>query len=289
MNKNKHTKPWVIGFTDESALVRSLAGALGGRAKFVTPKQYAGGEWTVWCPPGISRRAFIVGSGWEDPVRLFQMMMLMDAARSSGAKKIVWVAPWIAYGRQERSKHRGEPAPGVLVGKMTVAAGADRILTLDAHSPRFIRAFGGRLRNLMPKEHLLAFAEQKKITAVAAPDMGARSRVTPIASARRVPTILIQKDRAVSGRVRSKIRSGSPRGARVLLVDDIADSGGTLFAAADVLRLGGASAVFAYVTHAKDLARLRKDARAHGILAVETAFDHAKKDIRIAPSVFRDA
>jgi len=276
----------VIGFREEAPFVRGIAKLYGTEPQFVRSKTYRAGEWTVFTPARVGRKTVVVGNAWEDPRRMFQLALLLHAVREAGAKHVTLVAPWIAYGRQDRPAKRGDTAAGEVMANLLVSTKVDRILTLDAHSPLFRSFFLGRLVSIHPTDAIVVEAKRAKITAVAAPDLGAKDRARLVAKKLHVPVIVVAKRRLGPGRVESRLQSGKPKGHRILLVDDIVDSGGTLFEAAKVLKKNGAKSVMAYVSHAVDLATAARNGKKHGLTWVKAAFDHRTGKFSIPYGVF---
>lgn len=260
----------VVGFHDQAAFARRLAHLLRARVYFAAEKTYPAGELAVTGPKTAWPRTVVAASVNEDPSSLFRLLLLADALRSAGARHLTLMAPWVAYGRQDRAGQAGLTVAHVL------ARAFDRIVTLDAHSPAFVRAFGRTLINILPDQACLPAPVRQKISLAAAPDMGASARAQHMARALGVPWIAVRKRR--KGRritstltLRDKKRV---RGQHVLLVDDMADSGHTLIAAAHELKRAGALSVQAYVTHALQGKQLVKHLRAEHI-CVFFIFDHA--------------
>jgi ribose-phosphate pyrophosphokinase len=256
----------VIGFKDEATLVRGVAKVLKVNPQFVTVKKYHAGEWTVFNRAKIGRRTIVVGSVWEDPAKIFRLTLLLHAVKEAGAKKVVLLAPWIAYGRQDRPAKPGETAAGEVVAQTLLANGVDEIVTLDAHGDRFKKFFRGKLVNIYPVATVVEHAKKLKATAIAAPDKGAVGRAQLVAKKLRVSVIVVEKRRIGPGRVKSKLLSGKPKGKRILIVDDMADSGGTLKEAKKILLKNGALSVNFFVTHA-----------ING--SIDSAFDHRTKNL----------
>ncbi|MBU2509116.1 ribose-phosphate diphosphokinase [Patescibacteria group bacterium] len=271
----------VIGLKHEAALVRGIAKELGVNPQLVTPKKYKAGEWAVFSPADIKERVVVAGNVWEDPIETFQLSLLLKAVHVAGAKDGTLIAPWFAYGRQDRSVKKGEAPAGRVIADLILSTEVNKVVTLDAHSKRFQDFFKGKMVNILPTDYAAEFARRKNITAVAAPDMGARDRARLLSGKLRSPFIQIKKDRLGPGKVVSRIASGKPKGEDVLLVDDIADTGDTLFKAAAALKDGGARSVSAYLSHTTDLKKFRAQAKKHGITHVEAAFDHKSRKFSV--------
>jgi len=255
-------------------LVRKVAHRLKSRVFLVQAGKYQAGELKVTGPAKASKHVVVAADVWEDPDSLFRVLLISHELHHAGAKRVDLVAPWIAYGRQDRATRPGEEPAGLMVGRL-LSVMYDKIVTLDAHSQAFMDSFKGKLVNVVP---WMTLKPQGKVDLIAAPDRGAAWRASYAADALGVPFMVIEKKR-IGGAVRSKLAPGTKvKGARVLLVDDMADSGGTLKAAARELKKAGAFSISALVTHAFDLKRLQRLMRPE-IKKVDAFFDHKPRKI----------
>ncbi len=260
----------VIGFKNEADLVRSIAKQTKARAVFASEQIYPAGEWAVSGPANPGKTVIVAANVMEQPHSLFRILLLAEALRTAGAKKLTLVAPWIAYGRQDRAVKPGESPAGLVVARQ-LSASFNKIVTLDAHSERFIKSFGwGKLVNLLPPKGFLSL---EKYDAVTATDYGAHDRAKRIAKFHALPVIQLEKIRH-GAHVSTHAYRKHLDGKRILLVDDMADSGSTLFEAARVMREAGAKGVDAFVTHAIDLKALKRKSRGK-LGSIHAAFDHA--------------
>lgn len=270
MARNKFT---IVGFADEAVFLRASAKVLGVRPIFAKTTTYPAGEMAVIGPAHPEKHAIIVANIKEAPDSLFRVLLLAEALRIAGAKRLDLIAPWIAYGRQDRAAKPGEAPAGIVVARL-LSSVFRRIVTLDMHSERFWKAFKSKMFNVLPPiQDMMPLLE--KYDAVAAPDHGARERAKWMAKGAKLPLIQLEKKRS-GMHVSTRIVRGRLDGKRVLIVDDMADSGSTLFEAARVLRQAGAKRVDAFVTHAIDLKTLKR--KSHGRLgAIYAGFDHASE------------
>lgn len=259
----------ITGFLDESKLVRAAASRFKTKPVFAKLLKYRAGELAVFGPTHVAETMTVVTNITEDPITLFRAGCLAEALRDQGTRRVNLLAPWIAYGRQDRATRPGESPAGRVIGKF-LARVFDRIVTLDTHSLLFCNAFRGRLLNVIP------VPSNKMITLIAAPDRGATERARHVAQALDAPLLIVDKKRAHRGVIASRLqaREKDVRGAHILLIDDIADSGETLASAACVFKTAGAKTVSAHVTHAVNLAELRRTHR--GVFRrIDSCFDHA--------------
>jgi len=266
----------VIGFTNEHGLVQAFVKVLKTKAAWAKVESFRAGEMRVTGPVKAPREVTVVSNVTEDPSTLFRLSLLAQALRAAGCKHIKLIAPWIAYGRQDRATKKGESPAGLVVSRL-LSQTFDKIVTLDAHSPAFIKSFKGKLKNVLPIKALLPSA-LNDLTLIAAPDQGAAERARDFAKHLRVPCVVMEKVRT-GEKVKARIlgKTSAVAGARVLLVDDMADSGKTLAAAANTLYKNGAADVQALVTHSFDLKHLNKRL-VLDCVRVWSVYDHANLD-----------
>lgn len=268
----------IIGFQDEAALARDLARRLGFPLITVRTEQYRSGELRLVVPRGDVRRAVVVANVAADPSSLWRLLVLARGLRERGVRRVDLVAPWLAFGRQDRLTRHDEAPAGLVLGNLLVQS-FNRLITLDAHSQRFIRSFRGRLVNVLPvlnRRRLGLTGGGARL--VVAPDHGAVERARRLAATLGCPWIALQKKRGPRGVAARFASAAAPRrvnGAEVLLIDDMADSGQTLLVAARLLKAAGARKIRAFVTHAFDRASLRKRL-APSVVRLDAAFDHAR-------------
>jgi ribose-phosphate pyrophosphokinase len=201
--------------------------------------------------------AFVIQS-MPSPVNAWVMetLVMIDALKRGSAKRITVVLPFYPYGRQDK-KHRGrEPISARLVADLVKTAGANRILTVDLHTPQIQGFFDGPVDHLFAMDVLASYVEDRyagRPMAVVAPDSG-RVRVAERWTDRLggCPLAFIHKTRdplkpnqVVANRV-----VGDVAGRVALIVDDMIDTGGTICNAAEILQQEGAADVIVASTHA---------------------------------------
>lgn len=268
----RRTKAAVFGFRDQTPIVRSLGRTLRYPARMVADGRYPSGELALRIKGPIPARAIVAAVVGERDSSVLRTLFLAHSLRDAGAKRVELVAPWIAYGRQDRRVPESEGV-GLALGRL-FAASFDRIVTLDAHSPAFIRSFRSRLGNVLPDPEIMG----PRPDVVVAPDKGARTRAERVARHFHAPLIVLKKERTRTGKrsVFARVRDHRfVTNAAALIVDDMADTGGTLVAAVRSLRGADVRSVRVFVTHAFHLANLRTHLKRQHVTDVRTAFDHA--------------
>ena len=182
---------------------------------------------------------------------LMELLIMIDAARRASAQRITAVMPFYGYARQDRKDQPRVPITAKLVANLLVAAGANRILTMDLHSQQIQGFFD------IPVDHLYAspvFYDYlaKKASAnlvVCSPDVGGMKMAAAYADMLGAGLGLVAKKRTSSTTVEAINVVGEVKGCEILLVDDITETAGTLTAAAKMLRESGAISVRAAVSH----------------------------------------
>ena len=177
---------------------------------------------------------------------------MMDAFRRSSAARITAVIPYYGYARQDRKDKPRVPISAKLVANLIVAAGADRVLTMDLHKAQ-IQAFFD-----IPTDHLFAapviidyLSRQQfgKVTIVS-PDAGGAERARAYAKRLGADLAIIDKRRSSeTGAAEVMNVIGEIRGRICILQDDIIDTAGTIVKAAQALADGGAERIIACAVH----------------------------------------
>jgi ribose-phosphate pyrophosphokinase len=184
---------------------------------------------------------------------LMELLIIIDALRRSSAKRITAVLPYFGYARQDRKPGPRTPISAKLVANLITEAGADRVLTVDLHAGQIQGFFDIPTDNLFAgpvmSVDILDRHGDKPITVVS-PDVGGVVRARGLSKRiNDAPLAIVDKRREKAGVSEVMNIIGDVKDRYCILIDDIADSAGTLCNAADALKAAGASDVVAYITH----------------------------------------
>jgi len=195
---------------------------------------------------------FIVQSTMPPTENLFELLLLVDAARRASARKIIAVMPYFGFARQDRKDQPRVAIGAKLKANMLMAAGVDRIMTMDFHADQIQGFFE------VPVDHLYAstlfLKEIEKLPSenivIAAPDVGGAKRANSYSKRLNCGLALCHKHRKKANEIAEMTVIGDVSGKDVLIIDDMCDTAGTLTKAADLLINKGALSVRAFCTHA---------------------------------------
>ena len=195
---------------------------------------------------------FIVQSTFPPVDNLFELLLMIDAAKRASAHTVVAVMPYFGWARQDRKDKPRVSIGAKLVANVLHAAGCDRVMTCDLHADQIQGFFDFPVDHLYASNIFLPYLRDKNIEnlARAAPDMGGAKRANAYARYLQCPVIVCHKSRERANVVGSITAIGDVAGKNVLIVDDMIDTAGTLTKAANVLKEMGALSVRACATHA---------------------------------------
>lgn len=195
---------------------------------------------------------FIIQSTMPPADNIFELLMLIDAAKRASVKRVTAVIPYYGYARQDRKDQPRVSITARLVANLLERAGADRVITIDLHSSQIQGFFDIPLDNLYASPVLLRAARRLNLSpiAVAAPDVG--SVKTARAYAKRLEDanlVLIDKRRPSHNEAEVMHIIGSAKDKYVFIVDDMIDTGTTFINCADALLDQGALDVYGICVH----------------------------------------
>jgi len=223
----------------------------------VTAYDFANGETFVRYERSVRGVDAFIIQAHPNPINhwVMEQLLMVDAMKRASAKRITVVAPFFPYARQDK-KHKGrEPISARLVTDLYRTAGADRLMSVDLHSPQIQGFFDGPVDHLWALPILADYVAEKfgtdKLTVVS-PDSG-RVRVADIWADRLATPLAIvhkRRDPDKPNQVQVNEIVGQVEGRDCLIVDDMIDTGGTILAAAKALKENGAARVIVAATHA---------------------------------------
>ena len=248
----------VFAGTKGEALAKGICEQLGCSVGNVRIDRFSDGEFCVYFEESVrGQSVYLVQSTCPNSDNLMELLLMIDAAKRASAYKVIAVIPYFGWARQDRKDKPRVSIGAKLVANMLQTAGADRVITVDLHADQIQGFFDIPVDHIFGSNVLAPYVASlnlKKLI-VASPDVGGSKRASNFAKKlhimtnKEVPMVICYKNRPDFNKV-SEIRVlGDVYGKDVIIVDDMADTAGTLCKAADVMKEAGAKSVRAIVTH----------------------------------------
>ncbi len=252
-------------------------------------KTFSDGEISVSIEESVRGSDVFVVQSTSQPVNnnLMELLIMIDAFKRASAGRITAVIPYMGYARQDRKAKARDPISAKLVADLIATAGADRVLTMDLHAPQIQGFFN------IPVDHLLGvpilvpyftekFGTGRDDVVVVSPDLGSVTRARKFAERLDAPLAIIDKRRPKANVSEVMNIIGEVEGKKVILVDDMIDTAGTLCHAAEALvAKGGASEVYACATHgvlSGPAVQRIKDSQIKELVILDTIPQHPNAD-----------
>ncbi|MCL4180575.1 MAG: ribose-phosphate pyrophosphokinase [Verrucomicrobia bacterium] len=256
----------VFSGTSNRPLAQSICEYVGIELGKSTVSSFPDGETFVKVEENVRGEDVFVVQSTSPPTNhhLMEMFIMMDALRRASALRITAVLPFYGYARQDRKDQPRVPITAKLVANLLVAAGADRVLTMDLHAQQIQGFFDIPVDHLYAAPVMYDYLKQKKVDklVVVSPDVGGLKMAHAYSQVLEAGLAIVAKRRKSATEIESMAVIGEIRGKSILMVDDLTETAGTLTAAAALLKKKGARQIRACVSHAilNDLGieRLRK-------------------------------
>ncbi|MDW7662610.1 MAG: ribose-phosphate pyrophosphokinase [Bacillota bacterium] len=235
-------------------LARAICGELGLPLGDSVVKTFSDGEISVNINESVRGVDVYVVQSFSLPKvndYLMELLIMIDALKRASAGRITAVIPYYGYARQDRKAKARDPISAKLVANLIVAAGADRVLTMDLHASQIQGYFDIPVDHLKGAPILAEYFKQKNITdlVVVAPDLGSVTRSRDFSYKLDAPIAIVDKRRPEANVSEIMNIIGDIKGKNVILIDDMIDTAGTIVNAAKALKDLGAKDVYACCTH----------------------------------------
>lgn len=211
------------------------------------------GETRVKLEENVRGSDVFVIQSMSDPVdhHLMELLLIIDALRRASAARITAVIPYFAYAKQEKKTSGREPISAKLVANLLTTAGADRILTMDLHSPAIEGFFDIPVDHLRAAQILSRHINRRGLEdlVVVSPDAGGVARAEELRGRSGGSLAIISKRHPGPDVSEALEMVGDVAGKPAVIVDDMISTGGTLSLAAELLHERGAAPIYAAATH----------------------------------------
>ncbi|MGF6374978.1 ribose-phosphate pyrophosphokinase [Clostridiales Family XIII bacterium PM5-7] len=182
---------------------------------------------------------------------LMELLIMIDAMKRASAGRINAVIPYYGYARQDRKAKARDPITAKLVANLIVAAGADRVVTMDLHASQIQGYFDIPVDHLVGMPILAKYFKKKALedVVIVSPDHGSVTRARNMAEYLDCPIAIVDKRRPEPNKSEIMNIIGNIEGKNCIIIDDMIDTAGTISNAANAIKDLGANAVYACATH----------------------------------------
>lgn len=245
----------IFSGTSHQEIAQKICDRLGIDLGRVTTKKFSNQETCVEIGESVrGEDVFIVQSGCgEVNDMIMELLIMINACKIASASRVTAVIPCFPYARQDKKDKSRAPISAKLIANMLSTAGADHIITMDLHASQIQGFFDIPVDNLYAEPAVLKWIRENipewRNSIIVSPDAGGAKRVTSIADKLNVDFALIHKERKKANEVASMVLVGDVKGKIAILVDDMADTCGTICHAAEKLLEAGAVRIYAVCTH----------------------------------------
>ncbi|KAK9480880.1 phosphoribosyltransferase-like protein [Lipomyces japonicus] len=216
--------------------------------------QYSNQETSVTIGESVrDEDVFILQTGCgEINDNLMELLIMINACKTASARRITAVIPNFPYARQDKKDKSRAPITAKLMANMLQTAGCNHVITMDLHASQIQGFFNVPVDNLYGEPSVLKYIRENvdyKNAIIVSPDAGGAKRAAALADRLDLNFALIHKERQRANEVSRMVLVGDVSGKVAILVDDMADTCGTLVKAAETLTSNGAVSVIAIVIH----------------------------------------
>ena len=245
----------ILACNSNKELAEAISSYVGVKLADATIRKFADGEIFVKINENIRGEDVYIIQSTSPPVNdhLMELLITIDAARRASARRITAVIPYFGYGRQDRKDEGRTSISAKLVANLITSSGANRVVTTDLHAGQIQGFFDIPLDNLFSVNEMIQDMEkisfERNTLAIVSPDVGGVVRARAFAKRINASLVIIDKRREKAGESEVMNIIGEINNKTCILLDDIADSAGTLCNAAMALKKNGAKEIYSYIVN----------------------------------------
>ncbi len=214
--------------------------------------RFSDGEFVVSYDETVrGRYVFIIQSTFSPVDNLFELLLMIDAARRASAYKIVAVIPYFGFARQDRKDQPRVAIGAKLIANLLIAAGIDRLMTMELHADQIQGFFDVPVDHLYSSSIFIPYLKGLNLDnlVIASPDVGGTKRANVYSRHLKTDMVICHKTRKKANVIDEMTVIGDVRDKNVVIIDDIVDTAGTMTKAAELMMNAGARSVRAIATH----------------------------------------
>jgi len=233
-------------------LAEKIAGELGIELGKSSVTDFSDGEFQPCFDESVrGDMVFIVQSTNPPADNLFELLLMIDAAKRASAYKVIAVIPYYGFARQDRKDRPRVSIGSKLSADLLSAAGVDRVITMDLHADQIQGFFNVPVDHMFGSAIFAPYIQNLKLDnlAVSAPDMGGSKRANAYSRHLQSEMVLCYKLRKKPNIIEEMSVIGEVDGRNIVIIDDLVDTAGTIVLAANMMKDRGAKSIRAFCTH----------------------------------------
>ncbi len=238
----------IVPTSPSTGLAAKIGKRLGAEVSQVTVKRFPDGEMYVRIEAGLEGKDVCVVGNTRSDENILEMMLLLDAAREASPRRLIAVVPYFGYSRQHRVYRPGEAISSKVLTR-AIADNVDKIYAVDLHDEETLEFSPKPFENIRIIKSVAAHFSGHGIDYVVSPDDGGADRANAVAEILGVQSFHLDKVRLDDRTVRMEVPDIEIKGKKVLLVDDIISTGGTIMRSGTIMRERGAAKVYMSAVH----------------------------------------
>ena len=243
----------IFSGNSHSELAEKIANIMGKPLGKATVTKFSDGEVSVNIWESVRGIDVYIVQSTCNPVNdnLMELLIMIDAMKRASAGRINAIIPYYGYARQDRKAKARDPITAKLVADLIMAAGADRVLTMDLHANQIQGYFDIPVDHLLGMPLLAKYFQETHIEdlCIVSPDHGSVTRARNLAQMLNCPIAIIDKRRPEPNKSEIMNIIGNIEGKNCIIIDDMIDTAGTICNAANAIKSLGAKSVRAAATH----------------------------------------
>jgi ribose-phosphate pyrophosphokinase len=239
--------------TASRVLAEKIAKSFGSELGNINLLRFSDGEFQPYYMESVRGCVtFIIQSTFPPADNLLELLLLIDAAKRASASKIVAVLPYMGLARQDRKDKPRTSIGAKLVANLLVAAGVDRVMTMDLHADQIQGFFDVPVDHIYASSIFVPYIKSLNLKnlVIAAPDVGGTKRASAYSRFLQADMVICYKTRVKANVVQDIKVIGDVKGKDIVILDDMIDTAGTITMAANVMKTEGATSVRVMATHA---------------------------------------
>ncbi|MGD9964625.1 MAG: ribose-phosphate diphosphokinase [Candidatus Izemoplasmatales bacterium] len=247
------SKVKMFALSSNSELAQDIADYIGIPLSKCEVTHFADGEININIPETVRGHKVFVIQSTCNPVNehIMELLIMIDALKRASAREVNVLIPYYGYSRQDRKAKARQPISAKLVANLLQVAGATRVISMDLHAPQIQGFFDIPIDNFKAMPIISEYFNKKNLEniCVVSPDHGGVTRARELANTLKSPIAIIDKMRPEPNVAEVMNIIGKVKGKTCIIIDDMIDTAGSIFAAANALSEAGAKDIYACCTH----------------------------------------